>query len=268
MPAPQSITNKGAYWLGRGLKILGNVLKVISRLLYFVVPWLRFTLPSDARPLLGKGNLANPRITRILWQTNYTNRVSLPVQLNYLCNRLLSASYRYCFMSDAEILEFVEVEFPGRIFNCYKRLAIGAAKADLWRLLVLYRYGGVYIDIDGHLAWPLGWTLRSNPSELFVKSKDYRFTNFFMASEPGNALILQLIEEAIRRIESPTTNNVYHLTGPGLMDDLFAEGVCSVARVEEVCMQGNFTNKFFQYIDKPGGDWVTAKKTISAVTPQ
>jgi hypothetical protein len=89
-----------------------------------------------------------------------------------------------------------------------------------------------------------------------------------MASEPGNGLILQLIEEAIRRIESPTTNNVYHLTGPGLMDDLFVEGVCSVARVEEVCMQGNFTNKFFQYIDKPGGDWVTAKKTISAVSPQ
>ena len=65
-----------------------------------------------------------------------------------------------------------------------------------------------------------------------------------------------------------TTNNVYHLTGPGLMDDLFAGVTCTTARVEEVCLQGNFTNKFFQYMDKPGGDWVTAKKTISAVSSE
>jgi len=52
------------------------------------------------------------------------------------------------------------------------------------------------------------------------------------------------------------------------MDDLLADLDCTTAFVEEVRLQGNFANKFFQCMDKPGGDWVTAKKTIAAVSPE
>lgn len=271
------ITNSAAYGLSRGLKILANVSKGLVRVVYAVCPRWRLEIPASApawlRPgqrLLGANNPARQRrqIPFVLWQTNYASRVTLPVKLNYYCNRLFAASCQYRFVSDAEIEAFVAQEFPGRIERCYRRLAIGAAKADLWRLLVLYRFGGIYIDIDGHLVWPINRLLKGDPSELFVISKDGRYTNYFMASAPGNPHIQALIDEALRRIENPTTNNVYHLTGPGLMDDLLAGASCTTARVEEVCLQGNFTNKFFQYMDKPGGDWVTAKKTIAAVSPE
>ena len=271
------MANRAAYGLSRALKIVANVSKGLVRVVYTFCPAWRVEIPASASPWSGFGyglpraraRLQRPRqIPSVLWQTNYASRVTFPVKLNYYCNRLFAASCQYRFVSDAEIEAFVAREFPGRIERCYRRLAIGAAKADLWRLLVLYRYGGIYIDIDGHLVWPIDRLLKDDPSELFVISKDGRFTNYFMASAPGNPLIKALIDEALCRIENPTTNNVYHLTGPGLMDDLFAGVTCTTARVEEVCLQGNFTNKFFQYMDKPGGDWVTAKKTISAVSPE
>ena len=265
-----AVSNYSAYVLSRGLKIVANVSKALARVVYVFAPRWRLLIPATASPWMGlsRRSAERPRIPRVLWQTNYSDRVTLPVKLNYFCNRILAASCQYRFASDAEIEEFISREFPGRIHGCYRRLTIRAAKADLWRLLVLYRHGGIYIDIDGHLTWPIDQLLKADSPELFVISKDGRFTNYFMASEPGNPLIRLLIDEALNRIENPTTNNVYHLTGPGLMDDLFVEVNCTTARVEEVCLQGNFTNKFFQYMDKPGGDWVTAKKTIAAVAPE
>ena len=271
------ISNRAAFLLSRLLKILANVSKGVARLLYVFTPGWRLQIPASSpawirsgRGMLPSQNRSGQRrqIPSVLWQTNYASRVTLPVKLNYYCNRIFAASFHYRFVSDAEIEEFIGREFPGRIERCYRRLAIGAAKADLWRLLVLYRHGGIYIDIDGHLVWPIDRLLKGDPAELFVISKDGRFTNYFMASAPENPHVWALIEEALRRIENPTTNNVYHLTGPGLMDDLLADVDCTTSRVEEVCLQGNFTNKFFQYMDKPGGDWVTAKKTIAAVSPE
>ena len=52
------------------------------------------------------------------------------------------------------------------------------------------------------------------------------------------------------------------------MDDLLADVDCTTAGVEEVCLQGNFTNKFFQYMGNPGRYWVTATKTTAAILPE
>lgn len=41
-------------------------------------------------------------------------------------------------------------EFPQlqKILRCLKHVKVGAALADIWRLLVIYEYGGIYTDID------------------------------------------------------------------------------------------------------------------------
>ncbi|MCP9809814.1 hypothetical protein KBY58_10255 [Cyanobium sp. HWJ4-Hawea] len=163
---------------------------------------------------------------------------------------------------------FVGDHFQGRIQDCFSRLTIGAARADLWRLLVLYREGGIYMDVDAHLVWPVNSLLRDDPSEIFLVGKDGRFTNYFLASSPGNPWIKLLIDEVLRRIEDVQTNNVYHITGPGVMDDVLGGSSCNVLRMEEVCLHGNFTNKYFQYIDNVDGHWITAKKTRAAVRPR
>lgn len=66
---------------GRMVKLLGNLLKVSSYGFHFLFPKKRFTLPEHAAPWW-KGQQFEGSIPRIIWQTNFTNRVTLPVYLN------------------------------------------------------------------------------------------------------------------------------------------------------------------------------------------
>ena len=107
--------------------------------------------------------------------------------------------------------DFVEHHFPGETSRLYNRLTIGAAQADLWRLLVLYKYGGVYMDIDAHLVWPLNRIIPAGSSALFLRYKDGAATNYFIASRPENPTIQAVISEVLDRIKHNKSNDVYVL---------------------------------------------------------
>ena len=51
--------------------------------------------------------------------------------------------------------KFVNDNFKGEIADCYNKLNIIVAKVDFWRYLVLYKYGGVYLDMDSSIERPL-----------------------------------------------------------------------------------------------------------------
>jgi mannosyltransferase OCH1-like enzyme len=160
-----------AYIGGRGIKFIGNALRPLFYLHYWLFPNQRFTLKSSVDKQGGQANTYaiadSEAIPKIVWQTNYTNKVTLPIKAGWLCNRLLSQGYDYKFYTTEMRRDFVEEHFPREISQLYNRLTIGAAQADLWRLLVLYRHGGIYIDIDAHLVWPLDRIIPAGTSALF-----------------------------------------------------------------------------------------------------
>src|SRR5262245_34059765 len=87
------------------------------------------------------------RIPKIIWQTMKTNVV--PKIISDSCNSWIDENpeYEYRFFDDKDIYEFIKKEFP-QYLRVYKKIKYGAGKADLWRYLVIYRYGGIYADID------------------------------------------------------------------------------------------------------------------------
>ena len=52
----------------------------------------------------------------------------------------------YTFYSDAKSIEYFQQKDP-RLITYFNKLKPGAYKADLWRLCVLYKEGGIYLDI-------------------------------------------------------------------------------------------------------------------------
>ena len=126
----------------RLIKILGHVSKLLCYPFHYIFPKKRFTIPSYAKPILSSKK--SSRVPRIIWQTNFTDHVSLPVYLNFLFNRLMSPSYEYHHVSTEERLEFVKKHAPEQTVQAYQKLTDGASQADLWRLLVLTTLGGVY----------------------------------------------------------------------------------------------------------------------------
>ncbi|VAW53839.1 Mannosyltransferase OCH1 and related enzymes [hydrothermal vent metagenome] len=249
--------------ISRIIKIIANLLKAFSYLFHFIFPNKRFTIPKHAPPLL-KSNKKSI-INKIVWQTNFTNTVTLPIYLNYLFNRLMSYDYGYRFMTNEDRSEFIKSEYPDSIFNAYEKIQIGAAMADLWRVLVLNKFGGVYMDIDAHLIRTLNSIIDCNTSELYIVIKKNEISNYFIASMNDNPNLKKIIKQIVTNIDENKLDNVYTLTGPGVFNKTLDINCVNTIYYRYTCNQGNFTNEYFQYIDKPQGKWTKEQEKIDII---
>lgn len=251
-------------WLcSRAIKIVANLAKMLCYGFHFLFPSKRFTLPAASPPIC---KTRRPRtIPRIIWQTNYTNRVTLPVYLNYLFNRLMAPSFEYRFMVTEARAAFVKDTYPGEVCENYSKLQIGAAQADLWRLLVLQKFGGVYLDIDAHIVWPLGLIIKPGYDDLYVTTKRGEISNYFIASKPNNPHLARLIETVVHNIKECRLNNIYELTGPGVFNQVLDVATVNTAYYRYTCNQGTFTNEYFQYLDKSQGKWTREQQKTEIV---
>ena len=60
---------------------------------------------------------------------------------------LKSNGYELMFWTDDMILKLISEEYPN-FYNIYKMTRTGVQKGDIARILLVYHYGGIYIDLD------------------------------------------------------------------------------------------------------------------------
>lgn len=86
-------------------------------------------------------------------------------------------NYRYRLFSDIEAKQFILQYYGEKILYYYQRIddTYLAAKADFLRYLLLYAFGGVYLDLKSSIEFPLSKTLR----------KEDRFLVFYWDNLPG-----------------------------------------------------------------------------------
>lgn len=234
-------------------RLVGNIVKILGYPFHALFPKKRFTIPAYS-PAKIKSNKPT-KITQTIWQTNYSNQVTLPMYANYLFNRLMSLSYDYRYISTEEREAYIKANADERTFNAYSKLTDGAAQADFWRVFTLLNEGGVYIDIDGHLVYPLSQIIDENDSEVLIKRRN-KYTNFFLASEKGNWILKDTLELIISNIENRRIEGgVFVMTGPETLNNAIGDKEVNFRRDKVTCAQGTFTNEYFQYIDKPGSKW-------------
>lgn len=87
-------------------------------------------------------------IPKIIHQTFKTSKLPLITRWHIAGFRRKNPDYVYEFYDDKRIEAFLSEEFGEDILSLYQRINIGAAKADFFRYAVLYKKGGVYLDID------------------------------------------------------------------------------------------------------------------------
>jgi mannosyltransferase OCH1-like enzyme len=247
-------------------KIIGVLIKLFSYVFHFFFPTKRFSIPLSS-PAIIKSN-SKTVIPKILWQTNFTNKVSLPVYLNYLFNRLMSLSYEYRYVGDDECYEMIKRDGTNEEFSAFGKLKDGAAKADFWRVFALNKFGGVYLDLDAQLVWPLSKIIKANDKELFVRPRRDLYTNYFIAAKENHPILedtIKIIIENIKNIDNLTDEqkSVFFITGPSAVIEAIGEKNVNYKIYKIVCSQGSFTNEHFQYIDKKNGKWIhTSKEDI------
>ena len=88
------------------------------------------------------------RIPKVIYQTFKTSKVPLITKWHIWRMKKRNPEYAYQFYDDAMIEDFIQNSFEKDVFELYKKINIGAAKADFFRYAILYKKGGVYLDID------------------------------------------------------------------------------------------------------------------------
>ena len=107
-------------------------------------------------------------------------------------------------------------EFPG-ILDLMKCVRKGAMKIDVWRLLVLHRYGGIYTDIDNWPGARINDSIQKDDTALFVSDAWDRPSQWFMAMEPRHPIVYYSMREALKRVlelKNVHKPRVVFVTGP------------------------------------------------------
>ena len=91
-------------------------------------------------------------IPNYVFQTWYSKK--LPPSIEAQRDRMVkdNPDMKFFVYDDRDCEVFLERYFPARVLKAYRKLVPGAYKADLWRLCVLFIYGGFYMDIKYVLA--------------------------------------------------------------------------------------------------------------------
>lgn len=125
--------------------------------------------------------------------------------------------YKYFLYDDEEIDKFVNDNYPGEISECYNKLNIIVAKVDFWRYLVLYKYGGVYLDMDSSIVKPLKSFISEDDEAVLSSEISSRncFVQWMLVFNKGHPILkkcINIVADNIKNNKYP--NDVRKMTGP------------------------------------------------------
>jgi len=165
-----------------------------------------------------------------LFQTWHTKNLP-PLMSNAVSNlRKNNPRFNYQLYDDNDCREFIKNNFAENILNAYDRLIPGAYKADLWRYCILYKKGGVYLDIK-YVPFNHFKLINLLEKEHFCLDIDNNsIYNAIIVAKRGNSILLQAINQIVIHVQQKYYGGgCLDPTGPGLLARYFS-------RDEKNCM--------------------------------
>jgi mannosyltransferase OCH1-like enzyme len=164
----------------------------------------------------------------ILYHSWHSNSVPTKMAENIYALIKSNPEFDYYLYSDEKSEDYIRDNYDQDVMTAFKMLKPGAYKCDLWRYCVLYKTGGVYMDIKFNTVEPLLQLIQNTPT-IFVKDRD-RFGdlkcvyNGVMASPPRNEIFKQCIDEIVRNCKVKLYNtNPLDVTGPCLLGRMLSK---------------------------------------------
>ena len=135
--------------------------------------------------------------------------------------------FKYHFFSDNDIELFMRNNYNKNINSAFDLCPITVMKTDLWRYCVIYKYGGIYADMDTHLITGLH-IFKKNALLTAVPENDVHMCNWVFAAPKKSPILKEIINLSVKRINSydfkkneKGEHYVHFLTGPGCFTDGF-----------------------------------------------
>jgi hypothetical protein len=176
-------------------------------------------------------------IPKIIWQTYKTKKDDVPPYarraMRTWTDRNPGWSHRY--RSQPEVLDFIRESFgPEWLEIVLTKCPVGVMTADIWRLMILYRFGGVYADLDTECLVPIdSWLDGLADFDLILNAENAQDIVYWtIAAAPEHPAIGHALQVIKRGFENPDYDNphfVHALTGPSV----FTNGVLEYLELDE-----------------------------------
>ena len=193
---------------------------------------------NDTLYLRHPQNTNKKYIPKIIHQTYASQALSSRMRKLVDSWRLLNPGWEIRFYDDEACLDFVTQQFP-EYLDAYVNLPKSVERSDFFRYLIIYKYGGVYTDIDTECRQPLDEVL--NPTDTMVvgwekesvSEKEALINHFVRANQvlqwtfmaaPGHPALKEVCDfirdHATAKLSDNTNRDTLEKTGPGIFTDI------------------------------------------------
>lgn len=127
----------------------------------------------------------------------------------------INRDYHHTIYEDHEIDSYVNDCYDGDIVTAYSSLKSVVAKTDFWRYLILYREGGIYMDIDATIICSLSDFFEDTDSGL-ITSEPFKnlYAQWALAFTAGHPVLEQVIAVVTKNVITRRYPTVHATTGP------------------------------------------------------
>jgi hypothetical protein len=112
--------------------------------------------------------------------------------------KTLNPNYEIFLFDDSMCEQFLLKEFSELYYNIFKFIPDGPIKSDFWRLCVLYKYGGIYVDADIEPLIPLdAYLIHTSDFVTCITDGCRNFNPHFIAVKKKEHILQLCINEYI-----------------------------------------------------------------------
>lgn len=213
-------------------------------------------------------------IPKIIHQTFKTKTLPFITRWHIKKFRKNNLDYSYEFYDDNRIEEFLKNEYAPEVLESYKKLNIGAAKADFFRYAVLYKKGGVYVDIDSGINGSLNsFIMQDDFAVITREGHPELFAQWALVYSPEHPFLKTTMEMVMENIAcNKYPHNVHLMTGPSVYTNAITASLKSNPNIKYRILGIDYNKhfkvkyklgKFFLY--KSGTHWEKQQLTVPVV---
>jgi hypothetical protein len=176
-----------------------------------------------------------PKIIHQTWSDN-----PLPQILKYIRDEniklLKDKGYEFILWTDEMIIKLINEHYPN-FYKIYNLALTGVQRGDIARIMILYHYGGIYIDLDILILKDLDtlidfskdkFNISFEPSEQtkLIYNTDRYLCNAFFAANKNNRFLHKLLYSIPESIDNRGINifSKFDIFGGGYIMDKYMNG--------------------------------------------
>ena len=213
-----------------------------------------FNKPPNTRTVLKSNEYDTPYPNKKSYDMNIPANIfqtwhnkKLPPRMYYAMKQIKqnNPNFNIFLFDDNECRKCIQDNFSSDVLNAYDSLIPGAYKADLWRYCVLYKFGGIYMDVKYYpinnfkfinLLEEEHWVLDNDGNGIY---------NALMVCKANNEILLKAINQIVDNVKNKYYGNSFlEPTGPGLLTKYFTNEEKKTFKIKHIWKGEDETDKY------------------------